>query len=122
MLVERADDRVTRWTSTRSVTLYSRLSKKRFRRSSFVGSRDIARSVLTLCVVSNGVLSGSINWIGRGVCWLIIAFLGMLAWAWSGKRKQVFHDASMLPLEEDNGQIPQDSGERSNSKKDRIEE
>ena len=53
---------------------------------------------------------------------LIIAFLGMWAWAWSGKRKQVFHDASMLPLEEDNGQIPQDSGERSNSKKDRIEE
>ena len=53
---------------------------------------------------------------------LIIAFLGMWAWAWSGKRKKVFHDASMLPLEEDNGQIPQDSGERSNSKKDRIEE
>jgi cytochrome c oxidase cbb3-type subunit 4 len=38
---------------------------------------------------------------------LIIAFLGMWAWAWSGKRKRVFHDASMLPLEEDDGRIPQ---------------
>ena len=37
---------------------------------------------------------------------LIIAFLGMWVWAWSGKRKKAFHDASMLPLEEDNGQIP----------------
>ena len=53
---------------------------------------------------------------------LIIAFLGMWAWAWSGKRKEVFHDASMLPLEEDNGQIPQESGSRGNGKKDGIEE
>jgi len=43
---------------------------------------------------------------------LIIAFLGMWAWAWSGKRKQVFHDASMLPLEEDDGNIPQSHGEQ----------
>jgi len=41
---------------------------------------------------------------------LIIAFLGMWAWAWSSKRKQVFRDASMLPLEEDNGHIPQGNG------------
>ena len=46
---------------------------------------------------------------------LIIAFLGMWAWAWSGKRKQVFHDASMLPLEEDDGQIPHGHDERGNS-------
>jgi len=46
---------------------------------------------------------------------LIIAFLGMWVWAWSGKRKQVFHDASMLPLEEDNGQIPHHHDERGNS-------
>ena len=32
---------------------------------------------------------------------LLIGFLGMWAWAWSGKRKSVFRDASMLPLEED---------------------
>jgi len=47
---------------------------------------------------------------------LIIAFLGMWAWAWSGKRKQVFHDASMLPLEEDDGNIPHSHGEQSISK------
>lgn len=37
---------------------------------------------------------------------LIVAFLGMWAWAWSKKRRAVFHDASMLPLEEDKGEIP----------------
>ena len=37
---------------------------------------------------------------------LIVAFLGMWAWAWSSKRKEVFHEASMLPLEDDNGQVP----------------
>ncbi len=39
---------------------------------------------------------------------LIFAFLGLWAWAWSGKRKTAFTDASMLPLEEDNGVIPND--------------
>jgi cytochrome c oxidase cbb3-type subunit 4 len=53
---------------------------------------------------------------------LIIAFLGMWVWAWSGKRKKAFHDASMLPLEEDNGQIPRLEDEWDNGKKDRIEE
>jgi cytochrome c oxidase cbb3-type subunit 4 len=53
---------------------------------------------------------------------LVVAFLGMWVWAWSGKRKKVFHDASMLPLEEDNGQIPQLENEWGNGKKDRIEE
>ena len=36
---------------------------------------------------------------------LIFSFLGLWAWAWSKKRSSVFHQASMLPLEEDNGQI-----------------
>ncbi len=53
---------------------------------------------------------------------LIVAFLGMWAWAWSGKRKKAFHDASMLPLEEDDGQIPQENTMQSNGKKDGIEE
>ena len=39
---------------------------------------------------------------------LVIAFLGLWAWAWSRKRKPAFHEASMLPLEEDNGQIPEE--------------
>jgi cbb3-type cytochrome oxidase subunit 3 len=50
---------------------------------------------------------------------LIVSFLGLWAWAWSSKRKAVFHEASMLPLEEDQGQVPQ-SGIESDS--ERIEE
>ena len=38
---------------------------------------------------------------------LIVAFLGMWAWAWSSKRKEVFDKASMLPLEEDDGRVPE---------------
>ena len=39
---------------------------------------------------------------------LMFAFIGLWVWAWSGKRKAAFQDASMLPLEEDNGVIPND--------------
>jgi len=53
---------------------------------------------------------------------LIIAFLGMWAWAWSSKRKRVFHDASMLPLEEDNGQMPAGHSQNREDEQDRIEE
>ena len=41
---------------------------------------------------------------------LIFSFLGLWAWAWSRKRKSAFHEASMLPLEEDFGQIPNNDG------------
>jgi len=41
---------------------------------------------------------------------LIISFLGLWAWAWNRKRKPAFYEASMLPLEEDNGQIPYNEG------------
>ncbi len=46
----------------------------------------------------------------RGAILLILmfAFIGLWVWAWSGKRKRAFHDASMLPLEEDKGEIPND--------------
>jgi len=37
---------------------------------------------------------------------LMISFAGLWIWAWSRKRKPAFHEASMLPLEEDNGEIP----------------
>lgn len=47
---------------------------------------------------------------------LIIAFLGMWAWAWSSKRKEVFHEASMLPLEEDDGTIPQAGDEQNTAR------
>ena len=53
---------------------------------------------------------------------LIFSFVGLWAWAWSSKRKPAFYEASMLPLEEDNGQIPRLEDEWDNGKKDRIEE
>jgi len=39
---------------------------------------------------------------------MITSFVGLWAWAWSRKRKPAFHQASLLPLEEDDGQIPSD--------------
>jgi len=48
---------------------------------------------------------------------LILAFLGIWGWAWSRNRKEVFREASMLPLEEDDGQVPQHD-----SKKERTKE
>jgi cytochrome c oxidase cbb3-type subunit 4 len=41
---------------------------------------------------------------------LIVSFMGLWAWAWSGKRKAAFDEASMLPLEEDNGQTLNNEG------------
>ena len=32
---------------------------------------------------------------------LIFSFVGLWVWAWSSKRKPAFHEASLLPLEED---------------------
>ena len=37
---------------------------------------------------------------------LMVAFIGLWIWAWSHKRKAAFREASMLPLQEDNGEIP----------------
>ena len=37
---------------------------------------------------------------------LMLAFVGVVIWAWSSKRKAAFSEASMLPLEEDKGEIP----------------
>ena len=39
---------------------------------------------------------------------LMFSFAGLWVWAWSGKRKSAFHDASLLPLEEDSNVIPND--------------
>lgn len=36
---------------------------------------------------------------------LVIAFLGMWAWAWSSRRAADFGSASRLPLEEDQGAL-----------------
>jgi cbb3-type cytochrome oxidase subunit 3 len=48
---------------------------------------------------------------------MILAFTGIWAWAWGRNRKEVFHQASLLPLEEDDGQVPQND-----SKKERTKE
>ncbi len=41
---------------------------------------------------------------------LMIGFLGVWAWAWSSKRKSVFHAASRSPLEDDQAEIPTTNG------------
>ena len=46
----------------------------------------------------------------RGVLTIIlmIAFLGVVVWAWSSKRKDTFDKLSQMPLEEDDdGQAPE---------------
>jgi cytochrome c oxidase cbb3-type subunit 4 len=37
---------------------------------------------------------------------LIVGFLGIWAWAWSRHRKEDFEKMSRLPLEEDDGTVP----------------
>ncbi|MEJ2384825.1 MAG: cbb3-type cytochrome c oxidase subunit 3 [Xanthomonadales bacterium] len=39
---------------------------------------------------------------------LIVGFLGIWAWAWSRHRKEDFEKLSQLPLEEDDGTVPED--------------
>ena len=41
---------------------------------------------------------------------LMISFVGLWICAWRRKRKPAFHEASMLPLDDDNGQIPSHMG------------
>lgn len=40
---------------------------------------------------------------------LIVGFLGIWAWAWSRHRKEDFEKMSRLPLEEDDGTVPDSS-------------
>lgn len=47
---------------------------------------------------------------------LILGFIGIWAWAWSRHRKEDFEMMSNLPLEEDNGQVPQDGGPTGSTK------
>ena len=37
---------------------------------------------------------------------LIVVFMGIVAWAYSSRRRSTFEDAARLPLEEDSGAIP----------------
>ena len=47
---------------------------------------------------------------------LILGFAAIWAWAWSRNRKEAFEEMSMLPLEEDNGQVPQDDSKNERTK------
>jgi len=53
---------------------------------------------------------------------LMIGFLGIWAWAWSAKRRPEFRAASMLPLEEDDGRVPQPDRRNNNSKTEGTKE
>jgi cytochrome c oxidase cbb3-type subunit IV len=43
---------------------------------------------------------------------LMLGFFGIVAWAWSSRRNETFREASQLPLEEDDGEIPAGSGKQ----------
>jgi len=45
---------------------------------------------------------------------LLVAFLGIVAWAWSGKRKPQFDAAARLPLEDDENILTARRGENNN--------
>ena len=45
---------------------------------------------------------------------VMVVFIGIVIWAWSGKRKQRFEDAANIPFNED-GQSPSDSKTKENS-------
>ena len=47
---------------------------------------------------------------------LILGFVGIWAWAWSRNRKDDFQRMSMLPLEEDDGQVPNNESKTEGTK------
>ena len=47
---------------------------------------------------------------------LILGFLGIVAWAWSRNRKDEFEKMSMLPLEEDQGVVPENDSNTERTK------
>ena len=45
---------------------------------------------------------------------VMVVFVGIVIWAWSGKRKQRFEDAANIPFNED-GELQSDSKTKENS-------
>ena len=45
---------------------------------------------------------------------VMVAFIGIVIWAWSGKRKQRFEEAANIPFDEDE-QLQPDSKTKENS-------
>jgi len=46
---------------------------------------------------------------------MFVLFVGIVIWAWSGKRKQAFHDAAHLPLLDDEPHIMNPKSEEHNN-------
>lgn len=42
-----------------------------------------------------------------GTVLAFLAFVGIIAWAWSGKRKEAYDEAARLPLEDGDGPAPE---------------
>jgi len=53
---------------------------------------------------------------GLALVLLIVAFLSLWIWAWSDKRKVDFKKMSELPLEEDQGVVPNSDSDTKGSK------
>ncbi|MEZ5542054.1 MAG: cbb3-type cytochrome c oxidase subunit 3 [Pseudomonadota bacterium] len=50
--------------------------------------------------------------------WTVVAlvvFVGIVVWAWSGKRKKQFEEAANIPFDEDDGMTPADKYSKENS-------
>ncbi len=45
---------------------------------------------------------------------VLVLFVGIVVWAWSGKRKQRFDEAANIPFEEDDD-LPADTTSKENS-------
>lgn len=43
---------------------------------------------------------------------MILFFVGIIAWAWSSRRKSSFDEASMIPLNDDGGSRSDSASER----------
>ncbi|MEY6433864.1 cbb3-type cytochrome c oxidase subunit 3 [Thioalkalicoccus limnaeus] len=53
-------------------------------------------------------MAGS-DWHGLWTLLLMAAFVGVVVWAWSGRRKKDFDEAANLPLQEDERDSDDDS-------------
>lgn len=45
---------------------------------------------------------------------VLVIFIGIVFWAWNGKRKQTFDRASMIPLEDDDTNLTEESSKGNN--------
>jgi cytochrome c oxidase cbb3-type subunit 4 len=45
---------------------------------------------------------------------VLVLFIGIVVWAWSGKRKQRFDEAANIPFEHDDEMVPVDKHSKEN--------